>query len=104
MILKNTKLSPQHPTAQPYVLSLYAHIDAKEPASLIVTSPMITNNISRIWIGGSDWQRYIVRLAVPPNLNWFGGIIRIRSETSNGRIFLDILQMEQGLEPTEFEP
>ena len=97
------RIAPQHQKDQPYVLSFYARTDAAEPVRVEVrTLGGLKAKQRNVNVQGGEWKRYSARLHVPRKVNTHAAML-LRTRTP-GRIYVDAIQLERGLEPTAFEP
>ncbi len=104
------KTGPQLPAAQTYVFSFYARTASADPVKLWFQSDMFEGEHRQfVEISGNTWRRYHLRVTIPARYRNHKAVAMLllaggdRIQAS-GPIFLDALQLESGLEPTEFEP
>ena len=96
------RMAPQHETQQLYVLSFYARAESDSAVALNVGWSGV-RRARPLRVEGREWKRYALRFEVPAKVDERGAAIHLRS-TSSDRVYLDAVQLEKGLEPTEFQP
>ncbi len=101
----NIKISPYHQSGQTYVLSFYARTDSKTPVILRVSGNgwrgKNRSPYSYIKISGSEWKRYSAVLRLSPRSEKAALRLQVREPQ---KVYIDTLQLEKGVTPTEFQP
>ncbi len=104
------KTGPQLPAAQTYVFSFYARTESPGPVKLWFQSGMFEGGHRQfVEISGNAWRRYHLRVIIPARYRTHNAVAMLLLAggdriQATGPVFLDALQLEPGLEPTEFEP
>ena len=91
-------LAPQVRTPTPYVYSVYLRAEQEDTRVRLLWGWPSTwsTNVSV----GTEWQRYSVSGMVQPELSEFN----VFGLCNHGTVWIDAIQVEQGTEPTPFEP
>ena len=86
---------PQH-----YALSFYARSESAEPVKIIAYTLNVTpRKYMNFSIAGNEWKRYSASFQFPAKSSAILYFI-----VKGGPVFLDAMQLEKGLKPTEFQP
>lgn len=94
--------SPELTKKTPFTFSAWIRSDRENGASFSFYGPNLAGKPIPLT---ADWQRFEVLVFVPPKLPWAGHTFGFyTSAADSNTVWIDAMQLEQGMEMTEYEP